>query len=209
MKRREALNRVAILMGGAVSAPTLMALLEGCTAKEAGNVPFNLSSDYQTLVAQIADVIIPETDTPGAKEAGVGPFIETMLKDCYSEAQGQYFIKGLDTVEEKSKALGGSFISLSPENQTEVLKAMEAAAASENEASKKAKEIDAETGKEKDDGKGAEKVTPFFNLMKELTLFGYFTSEIGATQELDYIPVPGKYEGCIPLKEGQKAYALG
>jgi hypothetical protein len=196
-------------MGGAVSAPTLMALLEGCTAKEAGNVPFNLSSDYQTLVAQIADVIIPETDTPGAKEAGVGPFIETMLKDCYSEAQGQYFIKGLDTVEEKSKALGGSFISLSPENQTEVLKAMEAAAASENEASKKAKEIDAETGKEKDDGSAAKSVTPFFNLMKELTLFGYFTSEIGATMELDYIPVPGKYEGCIPLKEGQKAYALG
>ena len=154
MKRREALNRVAILMGGAVSAPTLMALLEGCTAKEAGNVPFNLSSDYQTLVAQIADVIIPETDTPGAKEAGVGPFIETMLKDCYTTAQGAHFIKGLDAVEEKSKALGGTFISLNADQQTEILKAMETEGKAENEKVSKVKEIDAETGKEKDDGKG-------------------------------------------------------
>ena len=52
------------------------------------------------------------------------------------------------------------------------------------------------------------KGTPFWRLMKELTLFGYFTSEQGATQALDYVPIPGRYEGCIPLKPGQKAYAL-
>ncbi|WP_341224738.1 gluconate 2-dehydrogenase subunit 3 family protein [uncultured Arcticibacterium sp.] len=208
MNRREALNRVAILMGGAVSAPTIMALMEGCTPKDTASTPFNLSADYQSLVAEIAEVIIPTTDTPGAKEAGVGPFIETMLRDCYSDAQGEHFKKGLEALESKSKELGGSFVSLSNEQKTEVLKAMEAAASTEKEEAKKVKEIDPETGKVKDDGKSAEKVTPFFNIMKELTLFGYFTSEIGATQELDYVPIPGRYEGCIPLKEGQKAYAL-
>ena len=208
MKRREALNRVAILMGGAVSAPTMMALLEGCSPSEKGSTPFSLSTDYQSLVAEIAEIIIPETDTPGAKEAGVGPFIETMIKDCYTNAQGVHFKKGLDQVEEKAQAMGGNFISLNLEQQTEILKAMEAAAKEEKQAISDVKEVDAETGKEKDDGKAAKQVTPFFNLAKELTIFGYDTSEIGATMERDYIPIPGRFEGCIPLEEGQKAYAL-
>ena len=208
MNRRDALNRVAILMGGALSAPTLAALLEGCTPKTEGSVPFSLSDDYREIVAQIADIIIPATDTPGAKEVGVGPFIETMIKDCYSEAQGAHFLKGLEAVGEKAKAMGGSFMSLTPEQQVDVVKAMEADGKEEQNKAKEV-QIDPETGKEKKGSAAEEPVTPFFNLMKELTLFGYFTSEVGATQELDYVPIPGKFEGCIPLKEGQKAYALG
>ena len=49
---------------------------------------------------------------------------------------------------------------------------------------------------------------PFFQRMKELTVTGYFTSEIGATKALEYLPIPGKFEGCIPLKPNQKAWAL-
>lgn len=208
MKRREALNRVAILMGGAVSAPTMMALLQGCSPSEKGSTPFSLSTDYQSLVAEIAEIIIPETNTPGAKQAGVGPFIETMLRDCYSDAQGMHFKKGLVLVAEKAKEMGKSFVSLNLDQQTEILKAMEAAAEDEKQSADKVKEIDTETGKEKDDGMATEQLTPFFNLAKELTIFGYYTSEIGATMERDYIPIPGRFDGCIPLEEGQKAYAL-
>lgn len=208
MKRREALNRVAALMGTAISAPTMIALLEGCTTKDAASSTFGLTPDYRALVAQFAEIIIPTTDTPGAKDAGVGPLIETMLKDCYTEAQGQHFIKGLEMVEEKSKALGGSFVSLSSEQQTEIVKAMEQAAKDEETKKKEAMVIDAETGKEKATDKGEEMV-PFFRLMKELTVFGYFSSEPGMTQALDYVPIPGRWDACIPLKEGQKAYALG
>ncbi len=209
MNRRDALNRVAILMGGALSAPTLVALLEGCKSADKTSVPFSFTDEYREIVAQFAEIIIPATDTPGAKEAGVGPFIETMLKDCYSEAQGAHFMKGLEAVVAKSKELGGSFTELDAAKQVEVVKAMEADAKTEEENKKKEVQIDSETGKEKQGSAAEEPVTPFFTLMKELTLFGYFSSEIGATQELDYVPVPGKYEGCIPLKEGQKAYALG
>ena len=49
---------------------------------------------------------------------------------------------------------------------------------------------------------------PFFQRMKELTVTGYFTSEIGATKALEYLPIPGKFQGCIPLKPNQKAWAL-
>ncbi len=207
MNRRDALQRVAIMMGGAISAPTLVAMLEGCKSADSGSsAAFSLSKDYQTLVAEIAEIIIPTTDTPGAKAAGVGPFIEIMLKDCYSTAQGASFVKGLDSLEEKAKAAGGNFLSLKADQQTAILKEMEASAKAEAE-EEKAKQIDPETGKVKEDAKAAEKVTPFFTIMKELTLMGYFTSEIGATQALEHVPIPGAYNGCIPLKEGQKAYA--
>lgn len=208
MNRRDALNRVAILMGGALSAPTMAALLESCTSKESASTPFSLSSDYQEIVAQIADIIIPATDTPGAKEVGVGPFIEMMIKDCYSDAQGAHFKEGLKMVEDKAKEMGGSFMSLSVDQQIEVVKAMEADAKTEEQKAKEA-QIDPETGKVKEGSAAEEPVAPFFTLIKELTLFGYFTSEVGMKEELDYVPIPGRFEGCIPLKEGQKAYALG
>jgi hypothetical protein len=203
-------------MGGVISAPTLIATLEGCKTKTDTDAVFAFSKDYQALVAEIAEVIIPRTDTPGAKDAGVGPFIETMLRDCYSEVQKEHFVKGLDTVEEESKKLGAGFIALKPEQKIEVIKIMQAKAkdessANDEKAKLKTKEIDTETGlaKEKLVKKEEPEIpVPFFNLAKELTLFGYFTSEPGATKALDFIPIPGRYEGCIPLKPGQKAYAL-
>lgn len=193
-------------MGGVVSAPALISILEGCkSATDATGAPFTLNPDQLSLVSEIAEVIIPKTDTPGAKDAGVGPFIEVMIKDCYSQLQGEHFVKGLAQVQEESQKLGSDFISLNAEQKIEVLKTLEAAASTEREAAK-SKVIDSETGIEKQEK--AETPAPFFDIMKSLTLFGYFTSEAGATKALDFVAIPGRYEGCIPLKEGQKAYAL-
>lgn len=214
MNRRNALQRVAIMMGGAISAPTMVAMLEGCTTAttETAASSFSFSPDYQKLVAEIAEVIIPKTDTPGAKEAGVGPFIETMIGDCYKEFQQKHFVAGLDAVAAKAKEAGGDFESLTTEQKTEILKAMEQGAKDELETQKvkaEAKVRDTETGLEKEaEGKEEENPVPFFNLMKELTLFGYFTSEPGCKEALAYLPIPGRYEGCIPLQPGQKAWAL-
>ena len=214
MNRRIALQRVAIMMGGAISAPSLVAMLEGCKSPNASGANFSLSKEFQALVSEIAEVIIPKTDTPGAKDANVGPFIEKMLKDCYSDIQQAHFIKGLEQVEEESKKLGSDFIKLPADQKTAVMNAMVAYAKAEseqNEATKKAKEVDSESGLAKEQQKKKDEVeipVPFFTLMKELTVFGFFTSEIGATKTLDFIPIPGRYEGCIPLKPGQKAYAI-
>jgi hypothetical protein len=205
LNRRSALQRVAVMMGGVVSTPALISILEGCKSPAETGAPFTLTSDQLSLVSEIAEIIIPKTDTPGAKDAGVGPFIELMIKDCYSQAQGEHFVKGLAMVQEEAQKLGGDFLSLSNEQKIEVVKVAESAAKAEREEAKN-KVIDSETGIEKIEK--AETPTPFFDIMKSLTLFGYFTSEPGATQALDFVPIPGKYEGCIPLKEGQKAYAL-
>lgn len=217
------MQRVAFLMGGALSAPTMIAMLEGCksnTATEATTASFSFSPDYKNLVSEIAEIIIPKTSTPGAKDAGVGPFIEVMLKDCYTPAQQAHFKKGLDDLEAASqKDNGKKFLESTPEQQTALLKKFEQMAndeAKQNDESRKI--VDNETGLIKDpkdpDPKKSESTkkevpsVPFFKLMKELTLLGYFTSEAGAKNALAYVAIPGRYDGCVKMTPGQKVWAL-
>jgi len=200
------------MMGGAISAPSLVAMLQGCSTGPSAGSPFVLSADYQTLVAELAEVIIPKTDTPGAKEAQVGSIIEVMLKDCYSSLQQEHFLKGLEDVEVESKKIGGKFVDLTADQKVEVVKIMVQKAKDESvQNEEKAKQVDTESGLTKEEQKKKDEVevpVPFFRILKELTLFGYFTSEPGATQALDFVPIPGRYEGCMKMEPGQKAYAL-
>lgn len=200
MKRRDALARVALLMGGTLSAPTMLAFLEGCksSTETSTSLTFPFSADRQSLVSEIAEIIIPKTDTPGAKDAKVGEFIEMMLKDCYAAKDQNSFAAGLADLEKKD------FLKATPEEQTKILKELEATAKVASEKTSAERKKFTEAGKEYTDDQGV----PFFRLMKELTLLGYFTSEPGATLALEYVPVPGRYDGCIDLKPGQKAWAM-
>ncbi len=199
MNRRDALARVALLMGGTLAAPTMVAFLEGCkTSNDAANTAnFAFSQDQLNLVSEVAEIIIPKTDTPGAKDAKVGDFVQKMLKDCYYEKDQQSFMAGLEKLEEKN------FMKVTPGEQTALL------AAAEQESTEELKRIGEERSNAKNAGQTyQEPGVPFFRLMKELTLLGYFTSEQGFQQALVYVPVPGRYDGCIDLEPGQKAWAL-
>lgn len=185
MDRREALKRTAWIMGGVVSAPAIMGVLKGCAAKPTIDwKPVFLSEDQGILVSNVAEIIIPKTDTPGAKETGVPGFIDLMLKDVYSKEDQDHFVAGLKEFDEAAnKEYGDSFIELSPEDQTAFVKKIHDAAVEAERAT---------TPKPK---------RPFILMTKELTMLGFFTSEPGATQVLQYIAVPGSYKGCIPLSE--------
>jgi len=185
MDRREALKRTAWIMGGVVSAPAIMGVLKGCAAKPTIDwKPVFLSEDQGVLVSQVAEIIIPKTDTPGAKETGVPGFIDLMLKDVYSKEDQDRFLSGIKEFDEAaSKEYGDSFIDLSPEDQTAFVKKTHDAAVEAERATTPAPK------------------RPFILMTKELTMLGFFTSEPGATQVLQYIAVPGSYKGCIPLSE--------
>jgi hypothetical protein len=182
--RREALRKTALLMGAAVSASALTGILQGCKATpELTYVPQFFTEDQARLVAEVAEIIIPKTDTPGAKDAGVPGFMDIMLKDCYKKEDQERFIAGLTAFEEEAKkAYGDSFIYCKPEQQVELVTKSHSAALTEAKENKEAKR-------------------PFILMAKELTLLGFFTSEPGATQVLQYVAVPGSYKGCIPLAE--------
>jgi hypothetical protein len=182
--RREALRKTALLMGAAVSASALSGILQGCkAAPELTYTPSFFTEDQARIVMEVAEIIIPKTDTPGAKDAGVPGFIDIMLKDCYKKEDQDRFIAGLATFDEEAKKVyGDSFIYCKPEQQVELVTKTHAAALAEAKENKEAKR-------------------PFILMAKELTLLGFFTSEPGATQVLQYIAVPGSYKGCIPLAE--------
>lgn len=182
--RREAIKRTALLMGAAVSASAISGLLQGCKATpELLYTPVFFTPDQALIVTEVAEIIIPKTDTPGAKDAGVPGFIDTMLKDCYNKEDQDRFLAGLTAFDEEAKkAYGDSFIYCKPEQQVEFVKKTHEAALKEAKENKEAKR-------------------PFILMAKELTLLGFFTSEPGATQVLQYVAVPGSYKGCVPLAE--------
>jgi gluconate 2-dehydrogenase gamma chain len=182
--RREALRKTALLMGAAVSASALAGIMQGCKASpELTYAPDFFTKEQAELVSELAEIIIPRTDTPGAKDAGVPGFIDKILKECYTKEDQDFYRAGLAEFDATAKSLfGDSFVYLSPEKQLEFVKA-------QNEAALK-------MSKEKPDA-----ARPFILTTKELTLLGFFTSEPGATQVLQYEAVPGSYKGCIPLTE--------
>ena len=185
MDRREAIRRTAFIMGGIVSAPAIMGVLNGCTAKPDLNwKPEFLSKDEAGIISEVAEIIIPKTNTPGAKDAGVPSFIDLMLKDVYSKEDQDRFKEGLKAFDEDAKkSYDDSFLDLDDEQRKEfVFKKHEEA-------------VNAEKSENKPEKR------PFILMMKELTMLGFFTSEAGATQVLQYDPVPGAYKGCIPLSE--------
>ena len=188
MNRREALSRVALIMGGTVAGAEFF--LSGCKSGDRSAAGLPLSKEDIALLDEIAETIIPATDTPGAKAAKVGEFMNTMVMDCYEEKDQKTFLDGLKKINEScNKSHGHDFMAATAEQRKEVLTAFD----------KEAREYQA--------NKKSEDPAHFFSLMKQLTLLGYFTSEIGATQALRYVAVPGKYEGCIPYKKGDKAWA--
>lgn len=191
MKRRDAIRNVALLLGTAVSASTLAAL-EGCTSSAPKNYALQ-TPETKSLLAEIAETIIPETSTPGAKAAKVEDFIVTMVNDCYEQKDQQAFLDGLKKIDEASdKKYKKPFMELTAEERTTLLT-----------------EVDQDrVAYSKRENKKKEDPTHYFQRIKELTLLGYFTSEPGATKALRYVPVPGKYEGCIPYKKGDKAWAV-
>ena len=196
--RREAIRRVALLMGGAVSAPAILGVLAGCSAepdaagtdKKAEWKPVFLTLAQAALVAEVAEIMIPRTDTPGAKDVGVAGFIDKMLKDVYPKDDQTHFFAGLADFEAQAKREHGrAFLELEPPLRAALVKQVhDPAVEAEREAKLPL----------------SERHRPFILMMKELTMLGFFTSEPGATQVLQYRPVPGAYQACVPLAQAGK-----
>lgn len=179
-------------MGGAVFAPTALGVLNGCRARPGLDWEPEFFSERQAqLVTALAEIILPaDDDSPGAAELGVPAFIEEMIYKVHGEDSREGFLEGLDMFNAQSEdQLGSEFLDLSSEEQLAF-----------------AEEQNREMI-ESDDPEPAE-ILYFFRTMKELTITGYFTTEVGATEVLRHEAVPGYYEGCIPFEEVGKTWAV-
>jgi len=201
MNRRNAITQLSLILGGTLSLPTVQAMsrFEKGNALKNGSTAFALTGEQRSLLAEVAEQIIPKTDTPGAIEAGVPAFVEMMLRDCYKEPEQQSFLEGVAQLQQEN------FLSKSDAQKVDMLKQLEA---DTNQQMKKyqVKQTKMGDNEDKEVMKAQLKGLPFWRLMKELTLLGYYTSEKGLKANYEYVPVPGKFE-LIKIKPGQKLYA--
>jgi hypothetical protein len=232
MDRRVALQRVGLLIGGSVLGAN--AFLTGCKSpedKDAGEKVAFSQPDIAYL-DEIAETIIPTTATPGAKAAKVGTFMTVMVSDCYSARDQKIFREGMDKINELSKKkFDKDFMSASTQQRLQLLTELDKEAKEEQRKQKEDRDNEAAANKQKQEEERTEqKRNPtqesektkeekqqekpredpprhYFRMMRELTLLGYFTSEIGATQALRYQQVPGRYDACVPYKKGDKLWA--
>jgi len=171
--RREAVRR-AVLLAGVVVAPTwLMAVDQPATPAAQGP---RLTSAHAAIAGAVADRILPRTDTPGAADVGVPAFIDRLYGEYMTPAERQMLTDGLDAVDAAARsAHGGGFSTLTADRQDALLRAI----------------ASAEEGKPQG----------FFRLIRSATILGYFTSEQVGRKVLLYDPVPGRYDGCIPIDQ--------
>ena len=177
--RRKAIKQAGLLLGFSVTGPALAGVLNGCTAKvELNWVPKFLSAHEVALVDAASSRILPSGKTPGATDAGVSEFIDEMLQEFYPLEDQQLFQSGLAALENQSQTLHNKpFLKTSEAEQDRVLSELAAIARQQVSSTQKNSK-------------------PFFLMIKELTVLGFFTSEVGATQVLQYDDVPGGYQGC-------------
>lgn len=190
MNRRDAISRVALILGGTVVGANIF--LEGCKPADRKQISgLDFQPEDIAYLDEVADTILPTTAaSPGAKAAAVGTFMTVMVKDCYDKKDQEIFVDGMNKLQDACrKKHDRYFMECTAQQRHDLLVELD----------KEQKEHS--TKKKKDDP------SHYFRLMKELTLLGYFTSEIGSTKALRYVESPGKWEACIPYKKGDKAWA--
>lgn len=186
MNRREALTATAALMGSAIIGSH--AFLSGCSRSKTEIEGF--SDEVLVLLDEVGETILPATaSSPGAKASKIGEFMKIIVTDCYGPAEQKTFFEGISVIQQTAKnKYNSSFIKLTDRQKADMMLF-----------------FDQESQKVINEKEERDHVH-FFTMLNQLTVWGYFSSEPGATQALRYVPIPGRYEGCIPYKEGDGAW---
>jgi gluconate 2-dehydrogenase gamma chain len=186
-QRRELLRRAAWVLGGAISAPAALAILQGCSARDeppaADWKPKFFQGTQAAVMTALADTIIPRTGTSGALDANVPAFVDSIMAEVYPQDAQERFRAGFAGFEAEARAAAGGkgFLEQdAAQRKASVQKAIETALDGEYEH------------------------RPFVLVARELTLLGFFTSRVGITENMEYQANPGAYRGCVPLSQMKK-----
>lgn len=183
--RRQMLQAMAATLGLSSLVPVLVrADVEKSNSQHTQSL---LSSEQQALLHSLCDLMIPRTDTPGAVDAGVPEFLDRLVSSHFQSAHRQAFIRGLESFQQHVQTTyDARFVELPEAQRLARLVELDQLAFA------------------------AATLSPwqeFYKECKSLVLFGYYTSEAGATQELKYEAVPGIYRACVPLESIGRAWS--
>jgi hypothetical protein len=224
--RREAIRRVSALLGG-VAFVGGSSLVTACEQRQAGTATqagapaaaSSFTADEVAFLDEVAETILPETTTPGAKAAKTGAFMALMVNDAYDAKEQKIFRDGMKKLDAAStKMNNASFMTSTPQQRLAVLESLDKEQKAYMDAvgaARKARKngaatstIAAQQGKlVADTTITADSPPHYFRMMKELALLGFFTSEVGMTKAMRYVESPGRFDPCLPYKAGEKAWA--
>ena len=178
MKRKQFLQNIAVIGSGILLMPT--GLLSSCKKKVQRRIA--LTEKDIPLLDEIGETIIPTTEkSEGAKAAKIGSYMLIMVNDCYSPKGKTIFLEGLNTIEYMSKSnYNLDFVNLKSSQRLELLNKINKDTLNDDES--------------------------YFSMLKDLTISGYFSSEIGTTKAKRYEQVPGRYDACVSYKTGDRAW---
>jgi glucoside 3-dehydrogenase (cytochrome c) hitch-hiker subunit len=189
VNRRDSLKALSAVTGHALFPSVLASAAEAAAGLEAPGATWTprwIRPERAAMLEALVDTILPATDTPGARQARVQVFVDLALRDCYTPAEQQVFVAGLEALAAGCQARHARpFEACSPEQRHALLAPLDAASYAPDSGARGS----------------------FIRILKDLTLLGFFTSRIGATQVLAYEAVPGGYRGCLDLRAGQKGWA--
>ena len=227
--RREAIRRVTALLGGVafvggqrlLDASELNAHALAARVAELGQGVGPFSRADVAFLDEVADTILPDTKTPGAKAAKVGAFMALMVTDIYDSGEQQIFRNGMTAIDDASKKANGVvFARATPRQRLALLQELDRqqkAHMDARDAARKSRDAAFLPDQRKEAAPAAgvnpaaaitaDSPTHYFRMMKELALLGYFTSAIGCMQAQRYVESPGRFDPCVPYTPSSRAWA--
>ena len=190
MKRKTFINRLGLSAGGTILLPSV-SLMQSCEYKP--HIRTALTQADVPFLDEIGETILPTTESiPGAKATNIGEYILLMYNDCMPEKEQAVLVAGLNELDARSaETFSSSFSEADAAQKIQLLETIQSEAIAYN--------LKME---------GTEKPLPhYFDIVKGMTISGYFSSEIGMTEARNYLPLPGKFEACIPYNQGDKPWA--
>jgi hypothetical protein len=181
MERRIAIQQLIMIAGGAMLIPSCVRDKKVLIA-DLQNL--EISESQVSLLAEVAETIIPKTDTPGAKDLDLHQFVLNMVDDCFDAGQQKKFMEGLAQIDELARSrFSRGFSALQENDRQELIRSLEELSRSDQEAERQ------------------KPVATFYTITKDLTIRGYMTSEFVMTNQLYYTMIPGRFDGCVEIKD--------
>lgn len=191
MNRRDLLKMIAAATGMAMVGGDLLA--QGLSVNDSIAVDKLFTAADIGLLDEIAETIIPRTDTPGAKDSGAGAQMAKIISQCFDQQQRTLVKEGLLNLQALSlQRFSKNFIALTAAQKQQLLTELDATAKAQLAAAQP----------------GTPPQPHYFTLLKQQSIFVFFTSQVGATQVLRHVAIPGRWDGDFPYKKGDRAWSL-
>ncbi|MDO5972341.1 gluconate 2-dehydrogenase subunit 3 family protein [Flavivirga aquimarina] len=219
MNRRDALKNLTAGLGYTIATPTVLSILNSCTAKTESWTPLFLSETEKHIVTHLADIILPTSETPGALDVNVPQFLDLMYHDMETAVNKKLFNTGATFFVKKFNNSFNYETTLKGEKEdfekllnsyftpTDGLSVEDVETLLKEDAEAIITNVDLEAPSNKVE---TYSIYKFLLSVKYYTLFGYFTSEKVGEEVLAYDPIPGVYNSCISVEEATngKAWSL-